>query len=180
MVATRKINQADFLLPPKALTRLNTFTQLQELDLRYLDVGELVLGLHQRCDTFRSTVRTLALRYPTGSVKRILCFISLFSKLENLTVDSINKVDTYDSQVPVIECPPSLTGRLSLSGISDQEFICYLTSMQKGVRFRTVDLRFCHEVQEIIDCCAGTMERLIWHPSDFLGALNSMFQSGGV
>ena len=169
MVATRKINHADFLSPPKALTRLNTFTHLQELDLRYLDVGELVLKLHECCDTLRSNVRSLTLRYPTGSVKRIVCFINLFSKLENLTVDSINSVFTYDSQLPKIECPPPLTGRLKLSGITEQEFISDLASMQNGVRFRTVDLRFCRDVQEIIDACAGTMERLILHSSDFLG-----------
>jgi hypothetical protein len=170
VVATRKVNQKDFLLHPKALTRLNAFASLQELDLKYLDVGELGLGLHDHCDTLRSTVRTLALRYPTGSAKRIVYFISLFSKLENLTVDSINTVVTDDSGVPLIERSPPLTGRLRLSGISDPEFICGLASMQEGIRFRTVDLRFCREVQEIIGGCAGSMERLIWHSSDFLGA----------
>ena len=169
MAVTRKIHQADFLVP-KALKRLNAFTSLQELDLRYLDVGELVLRLHKRCDTLRSTVRTLALHYPTGSTKRIVSFVSLFSNLENLAVDGINRVDTYDSQVPTIECSPPLTGRLRLSGIPDQDFIRELASMQRGVKFRTVDLRFCREVQEIIDACSGTMERLTWHSSDFLGA----------
>lgn len=175
VVATRKVNQADFLLPHKAMTRLNAFTYLQELDLKYLDVGELGLGLHEHCGILKSTIRTLALRYPTGSIKRIVYFISLFSQLENLTVDSINKVAADDSQVPVIENSPPLTGRLMLSGISDQEFICDLVSMPKGIRFRTVDLRFCREVQEIIDGCAGTMERLIWYSSDFLGAYNPTF-----
>lgn len=169
MILTRKINQTDFL-SPKALTRLNAFMYLQELDLRYLDVGELVLRLHNRCDTLKSTVRTLSLRYPTGSIKRIVCFISLFSNLENLAVDGINRVlFSDDSQVPVMERSPPLTGQLRLSAISDQDFIHSLASMQQGFRFRTVDLRFCREVQEIIDGCAGTMERLIWHSSDFLG-----------
>lgn len=148
---------------------LSEFEHIQELDLKDLDVGELVLGLHTRCDTLKSTVRSLTLRYPTGSVKRIIWFISLFSHLENLAVDSINTVVSDDYQVPVIESSPPLTGRLRLSGISDQEFIRNLFSMQNGVRFRTVDQRFCREVQEIIDGCAGTMERLIWHSSDSLG-----------
>ena len=172
MVATRKINQADFLLPT-TLTRLHAFTHLQELDIRYLDVGNLLLWLHEHCDILKNTVRTLTLRYPRGSIKQLVCFINLFSNLENLTVDSIDRTIAYDSKVPVIEYSPPLTGRLTLTGIFDPEFIAGLASMQKGVRFRTVDLQFCGEVQEIIEACAESMERLIYHPSDFRGAYHS-------
>ena len=179
VVAIRRTNQTDPLLSPKALARLNVFTHLQELDFRYLDIGELILRLQKRCDILRSTIRTLTLRYPTGSVKRIVCFISLFSNLENLAVDSINRVVTDDSEVPVIECSVPLTGRLRLSGIWEQEFICDLASMRKQVRFHTVDLRFCREAQEIIDQCAGTMERLIWHSFGFIGAQSPMFHDVG-
>lgn len=165
MIATRKTNQADFLSPPKALARLNLFTHLQELHFRYLDVGRLVFRLHEDCDTLRSTVRTLALRTPTGSTTRIACFIGLFSKLENLTVENIDAVVTDDFQLPVIECPPPLTGQLTLSGISNLDFFCDLASIPKEVGFREVGLHCCQEVQDIIDACAGTMERLTWHSS---------------
>lgn len=176
MVVIRKINQVDFMLS-KTLTRLNPFTHLQELDLRYLNVGELVLQLYEGCDTLKSTVRTLELRHPAGGIKHIVCFISLFSNLENLTVDGINRIIS-DSPIPVVEYSPPLTGRLKLSGISDQDFIHDLVSMRGGVRFRTVDLRFCREVQEIIDGCAATMERLIWHSSDFIGGYIFAFHNG--
>jgi hypothetical protein len=170
ILAIRKANQADLSLPPKALTRLNALTHLQELDLRFLDLGDLLLGLHEHCNVLRSTIRTLVLYYPTGSIRQIVCFISLFPNLENLAVGGIDTVDTDDSQVPVIKCSPPLTGRLGLSGISNQEFIHELASAQNGIRFRTVDLRFCQEVQEIIDGCAGSMEKLIWHTFDSHGA----------
>lgn len=169
VAATQKMNQTELSLPPRALTRLNAFTHLQELELRYLNVGELFFGILGHCDILRSTVRTLTLQYPRSSIKRIVYIISWFSNLENLTVDWIDGVITDDSQVPAIERPPPLTGWLRLSGISDQEFIRDLASVQMGVRFRTVDLRYCRKVQEIISGCAGTMERLIWHSSDFLG-----------
>lgn len=168
IVVARQIHQTDFLLP-ETMTRLHAFTHLQELDIRYLDVGEPLRWLHEHCDILKSTVRTLTLRYPRGSIKQLLCFISLFAGLENLTVDSIDREAAPDAFVPVLESSPPLTGRLTLTGIFDQEFMSGLVSLQKGVKFRTVDLQFCGEVQEIIGGCAGTVEKFICHPSDFRG-----------
>ena len=173
IVVSRQIHQMDFLLP-ETMTRLHTFTHLQELDIRYLNVGQQLLWLHEHCDILKSTVRTLTLRYPRGGIKELLCFISLFSSLENLTVDSIDRDFTPEVFVPVLETSPPLTGRLALTGIFDQEFMSGLVSLQKGVKFRTVDLQFCGEVHEIIDGCAGTMERFICQPSDFHGRSSSL------
>lgn len=174
IVVARQIHQSDFLLP-ETMTRLHTFTHLQELDIRYLCVGQPLLWLYEHCDILKSTVRTLTLRYPRGSIKELLCFISLFSGLENLTVDSIDRDFTPDAFVPVLETSPPLTGRLLLKGISDQDFMSSLVSLKKGVRFRTVDLQFCGEVHEIVNGCAGTMERFIYQPSDFSGTVTLNF-----
>lgn len=173
IVVARQIHQLDFLLPEKMI-RLHTFTHLQELDIRYLNVGQPLLWLYEHCDILKTTVRTLTLRYPRGSIKELLCFIGLFSGLENLTVDSIDRDFSSDALVPVLETSPPLTGRLLLKGISDQDFLSSLVSLKKGVRFRTVDLQFCGEVHEIVNGCAGSMERFIYQPSDFNGrvALN--------
>ena len=172
MVATRKVNQADFLTP-STMERMHAFTRLQELDIRYLDVGAPLLWLHEHGDILKSTVRSLTLRYPKGSIKQLACFISKFSSLENLTVDSIDIASVYDPRVPVINSSPPLTGRLTLTGIFDQEFLSALASMPRGIKFRTVDLQFCGEMQEIIDACAGTMEKLICHPSDARGTCSA-------
>lgn len=169
VAVTRGIDQSDFL-GPKALTGLNAFASLQELDLRYLDLGELVPRLHEGCDALRSAIRTLTLHYPTYNANHIFFFVNLFANLENLAVEGIDSVVTGDSQVPAIELSPPLTGQLRLSRILDRNFIRYLGSMQKGVKFRTVDLRFCQGMREIIDGCAGTMERLIWYDFDSRGA----------
>ena len=174
IVVARQIYQVDFL-SPETMARLHAFTHLQELDIRYLNVGQPLYWLNEHCDILKSTVRTLTLRYPRGSTKQLLCFISLFSALENLTVDSIDGDLVIDTSVPIPETSPPLTGRLALKGIFDQEFMSGLVSLQKGVKFRTVDLQFCGEGQEVIDGCAGTMERLICHPSDFRGRCNSTY-----
>ena len=165
IVLARQIHQMDFMLP-ETMTRLRAFTRLQELDIRYLNVGPPLTWLHEHCDILKSTVRTLTLRYPKGSIKELLCFIGLFSGLENLTVDSIDSDSFPGVLVPVLDTSPPLTGRLTLKGIFDQEFMSGLVSFQKGVKFRTVDLQFCGEVQAIIDGCAGTMKRFICQPSD--------------
>ena len=98
-----------------------------------------------------------------GSTKRIVYFASLFPKLENLTINNIRLHDPDDSQVPVIERPPPLTGRLKLISIliRHQEGIIDLASMQGGVKFCTVDPRSCPGVQVLMDGCARTTERLI-------------------
>jgi len=166
IIVARQIHQADFL-SHETMIRLHAFTHLQELDIRYLDVGKPLRWLHGRRDTIKSTIRTLTLRYPKGSIKQLVCFISLFSGLENLTVDSINKEIAPGPFALVPESSPPLTGRLTLTGIFDQEFMSGLVSLQDGLKFRTVDLQFCGETQEVIDGCAGTMERFIYHPSDF-------------
>lgn len=171
IAVTRQIHQTDFLLPG-TIAHLNAFTHLQELDIKYLNVGELLDWLHLHCDVLKTTIRTLTLRYPRGGTKQLLCFISLFSGLENLAVESIDNGHAYDTAVPVLKSSPPLTGRLTLTGIFDQEFTSGLASLQKGLKFRTVDLQFCGETQEVIDGCAETMERLICHPSDFRGESN--------
>ena len=173
IVVVRQIHQTDFFLP-EMMSHLYTFTHLQELDIRYLEVGPPLLWLHEHCEILKSTVRTLTLRYPRGSIKELLCFISLFSGLENLTVDSIDRDFDMETFVPVLETSPPLTGRLALTGIFDQEFMSGLVSFPKGVNFRTVDLQFCGEVQTIVDGCAGTMKRFICHPSDFHGRSSSL------
>ena len=172
IAVARRIHQADFLLPG-TMAHLNAFTHLQELDIRYLNVGELLDWLHKHSAILKSTVRTLTLRYPRGTTKQLLCFISLFSSLENLTVESIESEFIPGAIVPALESSPPLTGRLSLTGIFDQEFMSGLASLQKGLKFRTVDLQFCGEVQEVIDSCAETMEQFICHPSDFRGKSDS-------
>ena len=172
MVVARRIQHTDFLLP-KTMTYLNAFTHLQELDVMYLNVRELLHWLYRHCGNLTSTVRTLTLRYPKGNTKQLLFFISLFSQLENLAVDSIETEPAFDVYVPTLECSPPLSGRLALTGIFDQEFMSGLASLQEGLKFRTVDLQFCGEAQEVIDGCAGTMERFICHPSDFRGKSHS-------
>ena len=171
IVVARQMLDTDCFVP-KMMMRLNAFTYLQELDIRYLNIGELLTWLPRHCDALKSTVRTLTLRYPRANAKQLLCFISLFSCLENLAVDSIESQYSPDSVVPVMESSPPLTGRLTLTGIFDQEFMSGLASLQKGLRFRTVDLQFCGEVQDVIDGCAGTIRRFICHPSDFRGKSN--------
>ena len=172
IVVARQIHQLDFMLP-ETMTRLCAFTRLQELDIRCLNVGPPLTWLHEHCDILKSTVRTLTLRYPKGSIKELLCFIGLFSGLENLTVDSIDRDSSPGVLVPVLDNSPPLTGRLTLRGIFDQEFMSGLVSFQRGVKFRTVDLQFCGEVQAIVDGCAGTMKRFICQPSDFRGRPSS-------
>jgi len=174
IAVSRQIHQADFLLP-ETMIRLHTFTNLQELDIRYLNVGQPLQWLREHCDILKSTVRTLTLRYPRGSIKQLLSFISLFTSLENLAVDSIDRDFTTEDCTPVLETSPPLTGRLTLTGIFDQDFMAGLVSSQKGIKFRTVDLQFCGEAQVIVDGCAGTMERFIFQPSDFRGRSNSMY-----
>ena len=179
MVAIRRVNwQADFLIP-STMDRMHAFTRLQELDIRYLDVGAPLLWLHEHCDVLKSTVRSLTLRYPRASIQQLGCFISLFSKLENLTVVGIGVTIAHDFQVPAITRSPPFTGRLTLMRIPDQELLSALASMRNGVKFRTVDLQFCVEVQELVDACAGTMERLICHPSDFHGTYRHLYSVMG-
>ena len=165
------IHQTDFVSPGTRM-HLSTFTHVQELEIGYLNVGGLLTLLHQHCDVLKSTVRTLTLRYPRGSTEQLLCFISLFSDPENLAVECIESGLAPAAVVPILESSPPLTGRLALTGIFDQEFMSGLASLQNGLKFRTVDLQFCEEAQEIIDNCAGTMERFIWHPSEFRGKFN--------
>lgn len=162
IVATREVHPLDFL-SPKVLTRLSAFTHLQKLDFESPDFRDLTPQLCKGCDTLKSTIRTLGLRHPRGSTRSIVFFISLFSNLEDLILTNIADAEiTDDPRVPVVEFSPPLTGRLSLSGIDNPDFTRDLASLQKGFGFRAVDVRFCRDIEEIIDSCAGTMERLVW------------------
>ena len=180
VVAVRKFNQANFLMPSK-MERLHAFARLQELEIGSLDVEAPLLWLYEHCDVLKSTVLSLTLRYPKAGIKQLACFISLFSNLENLTVDGIGTgaATVDDSQVPVVSNSPPFTGRLTLMGIRDEEFLSALASMQNGVRFRIVDLQFCLGMQELVDACAGTMERLVCHPSESHGTYRYLYSVMG-
>ena len=150
---------------------------IQELHLSNPKINELVLKLCDNCDILKSAVRTLVLNYPTASSTNcILWFVSLFSKLENLSVCGLHIRGTDNSKVPKdIKRPPPLTGRLVLTSIDKQhsDFIRGLVSMQK--KFRTVELRSCEGVREIVKSCAKTTERLVWKLDNQFGAHNLIF-----
>ena len=176
LVVAQQIHQADFL-SSRTTTYLNAFTQLQDLRIERLNVGGLLTWLHPHYAILNPTVQTLTLRYPRGTAKQLLCFISLFSGLEDLVVERTENETVSDAVVPVPEFSPPLTGRLKMVGIFDQEFMSGLASFRKGLKFRVVNLQFCEGAQKVIDGCVGTMERFVYHPPDFRGKFNSPYIS---
>ena len=150
---------------------------LQELGIDYLQVSNFFPTIQQCFGRFSPTLRSLALKGPTGSCRQILYFIGLFPNLQDLKLHSFLPIDGQgniaDAALIPLSTPP-LQGRLTLAWFMRVNLVEDMIALFGGLRFRYMDLYRVDPLEMkcvplLLDACAETLETLRLHPSDPCG-----------
>ena len=151
------------------LHQFSILTNVQELDIKYLDIPSFMSRVHQYFGHFSPTVRHLSLRKPRGSCRQIVYFIGLFPHLQDLDIYH----DRVESEVEPAEdltlFPPSippLQGWLRIENVKRVDLLKVMVDLFGGIRFRYMHIYDVDGMQLLLDACATTLEALMLFPTD--------------
>ena len=156
-------------------------TNVQELCIESLDIPSFMSRVQHWFRNFLPTVRSLALKEPKGSCRRITFFIGLFQHLEDLKLlygvaDSKEEVEDDPTLVP-LHVPP-LRGRLTMTCFRRVGILRAMIDLFGGMRFRHLDLFNVDGTRLLLVACAKTLGSLRLHPTDPYGEVLSLDRSG--
>ncbi|KAF9643564.1 hypothetical protein BDM02DRAFT_3123277 [Thelephora ganbajun] len=151
------------------LRHFSALTNVQELGLDYLDIPSFIPRIRWYFGHFSPTVRSLALREPTGSRRQILYFVGLFQHLDDLKLlyyrFRFHGGPTDDLGLIPLFAPP-LRGRLTMTRLRGVGLFKDMIQLFGGIRFRYVDLFEVGGTRLLLGACAKTLETLRLYPTD--------------
>jgi len=152
----------------RTLHRFFALTNVQDLEIDYLDIHKLTLRARRYFKNFLPTLRSLSLKEPKGSRRQLLYFIGLFQYLEDLTLryryHKLRPEPKRDPTLTPLFAPP-LRGRLRMTSTSSVDLLKDMVHLFGGIRFRYLDLFNVEGVWLWIDACAETLETLRLYPT---------------
>jgi len=172
-------------LTPERLDRptlryFSALANLQELGIDELIIPSFMPNVRQYFGHFAPTLRSLALKNPTGSSRQILYFIGLFPNLQDLTLcynfPMEEQEGTDGADLVPLSVPP-LCGRLMLVCFTKEELVKDMITFFGGLRFRYMELFRVKGARLLLGACADTLEGLKVYPNDPYG---EGFQRGEV
>ncbi|KAF9644966.1 hypothetical protein BDM02DRAFT_3190142 [Thelephora ganbajun] len=151
------------------LRHFSALTNVQELELDYLDIPSFIPRIQRYFGHFLPTVRSLALREPKGSRRQILYFIGLFQHLDNLKLLYrtlyFREGPTDDLTLIPLFAPP-LRGRLTMTRFGGVGLFKDMIQLFGGIRFRYMDLFEVGGMRFLLGACVKTLETLRLYPTD--------------
>ena len=151
------------------LRHFSALTNVQELAIDDLDIPSFMPTIRRYFGHFSPTVRSLALRTPTGSRRQIIFFIGLFQHLEDLKLLNGTSVswesEPADDPMLLPLFAPPLRGRLVMTRFG-AGFLREMIDLLGGVGFRNMALSYVDETQLLLNTCAKTLETLRLYPTD--------------
>ena len=145
----------------QSLVRFSAFTNIQELGVDELNLGEFAPRAQLCFGSFAQNLRLLALRLPRGSSQQLLCFLGLFPNIDDLKLVQYYP-DTGSPPNPALvpQSALSLRGRLTLEQSTAELFLRDLSGLIGGLRFRHMNLQDvgCKTTQFLLNACPHTLE----------------------
>ena len=143
-------------------------TNLQELAIDHLNLGEFIPKLRRCFGHFSPTLRSLALKEPEGSCRQIIYFVGFFQRLEDLKLlfepglfACHPQEQPIDFLTPAPCFTPPLRGQLTIRFYKHLELFKLMINLFDGLRFHSLDLLPSVDgTQLLFDACAGTLETL--------------------
>ena len=145
---------------------------VQELEMKYLDIPTFMPWLLRCSRNFLPAVRSLALREPRGSHRQIIYFIGLFRQLQDLKiVDNLSglREDPADNLTPTPLFTPPLRGQLTMRRCTKVDLLKGMIDLFGGIRFCYVDLFCVDGMRLLLDACSETLETVVLDPQDPCG-----------
>jgi hypothetical protein len=124
------------------------------------------LGFQKHFGHFSPTLRSVALITPRGSCRRILDFLRVFPKLNDIKICGHRHEGrvhgSFDGFLTPIE--GGLRGELYLKNFNDQGLLRDIIAAFGGMRFTSMYLENVDGVPLLLKACADTLETVCMHP----------------
>ena len=169
----KRLRVMDCASPPpeifnaQALVYFSALTNVQELGFDELDLHLFNPQARLYLGQFMPGLRYLALRKPRGTYYQLLYLLGLFPNLDNLKLTHDRCFKLPDPVVPAPQSAPLLRGRLTLAWFHGLDFLRDLSKLCGGLRFHHMDLVGADGSRLLLDTCAGTLETLRVHPTQW-------------
>ena len=146
-----------------------TFTNIQELEMEYLNIPSFMSSLRSYDRRFLPTLRSLTLRKPIGSRRQTIYFIGLFQYLQDLKLIHVEgkfwgKLAGDPTLVPPFA--PPLRGSLTVAHLTSVDLLKDMIGLFGGIRFRSMNLLDVDGMGLLLNACAETLETVVLHPTD--------------
>ena len=145
-------------------------TNVQNLQIKHLDIPSSISRVQQYFGHFLPTVRSLSLISPQGSTRQIVFFIGLFRHLEDLSLRDVpSQIDMGNNSTLIPPFSPPLGGRLVAWHLGRGDLIKRMVDLFGGIRFSRADITEVAETRLLLNACSKTLRALQLHPDDSRG-----------
>ena len=155
----------------RTLRQFSALANVQELEVRSLDIPSFLPTIQQYFGHFLPTVRSLALETPKGSHRQIIYFIGLFQHLNDLLLSRFYRRGNEPAEDLALIPPftPPLRGRLVMTNFKRVGFVKDMIDLFGGIRFSYIDLFDVRDSRLLLNACAKTLETLRIYPNSYYG-----------
>ena len=154
------------LFKPRILRQFMAFTNVQDLQLGYLDIPSFMPGIRQCFGPFLPTVKSLTLVSPRGSYQQVIFFIGSFQHLEDLMLHDDTSCTPGKDSALIPPFVPPLQGRLVVWCLRKEGFLRDMVRSFGGIKFSKMDIYDVAETGRFLGACSKTLRSLQLHPPD--------------
>jgi hypothetical protein len=170
----------EFLQPSTPYFR--SIDKLQTLAIDHLDLRILMPVFNDCFGMFTHSLRGLDIKHVWDTENHLLCFISQFPLLDDLSIRSCYALYLYaSSSFSVPQTSPPLRGHLHLSLIMDSQGLCAaLARLPGGLKFTSLELKGCGKPTAILTACRSTLRSVSYTWTGTHGKHHSIPTEGSV
>ena len=151
------------------LRQLSALTNVQQLEIDYLDISNFTPKTRRYFGHFFPTVKSLFLREPKGSRRQIIYFIGMFQHLQDLALlydETKFQEEPADDPTLVPLFVPPLRGVLRITHFTRVDLLKDMIELFDGIRFYYVFLYNMDGMRLLLDACVQTLKGLVLFPTD--------------
>lgn len=155
----------------QSLDHFSAFANLQDLAITKINFSKFAPRAEKYFGQVSPNLRSIALIHPMGSPRRLLDFLELFPKLDDIKIVRYLTTTDVSDVTPRASVWGSLRGKLTLGGFFQEEgaleqFVAAFGEM----RFVYMDLDDGLRAQPFLDACIETLQTLSLHSDGLLPA----------
>jgi len=174
------VGLSPMLFNRRTLHQVSTLTNVQDLEVEYLDIPNFIPQIQRYFKHFLPTLRSLSLREPRGSNRQIIYFIGHFQHLQDLSLiySGINILE-QPAVDPMLIPPfvPPLLGRLKMR-FTTVGLLKVMIDLFGRVQFWHMRLFHVDGMRLLLDAGVETLKNLTLHPDDPHGGKPSLNSTG--
>jgi len=164
----------------RTLHQFSALTNVQDLEVEYLDIPNFIPRIQQYFKHFLPTLKCLGLREPRGSNRQIVYFVGLFQHLQDLKlIYSGVKLQEQPAVDPALipRFVPPLMGHLKMR-FTTVGLLKDVIEMFGGIRFWHMRLFHVDGMPLLLTAGAKTLKNLVLDPDDPRGEKPSLDGTG--